>query len=388
LAALPWLTLFNPEEMKPRLRRPIFWGSALGAVLGAGLILAILLTTVQAREGLEQVGRIFGAVLHVQLMADLLVAAFALLLLVWPKGGAVALAAFRESLRQPMFWLIGGGGVALMALSTFLPYFTFGEDYLMVKELGFDIVMLCPVLFGVLNASISVYEEIEGRTAITLMSKPVSRRQFLIGKYVGVLLAAFVMTGLMGLLFPLVLIYKHWYERMDPVPFPPELTAFLNHILPSIEAPEFYRAIGMWFFQAGEVLPGLILGFCQVMVLLAIAVALATRLPMVVNVPVCLLVYFLGHLTPVLVQVSTPRPGTNPNDVPVFKKMVSFVAQVFDTILPGLQFFTLGPAVISDTPLATRDLIDYVSRSLGYAMLYTLIVLLFGLVLFEDRDLA
>src|SRR5258707_2772047 len=168
LAALPWLTLFNPEEMKPRLRRPIFWGSALGAVVGAGLILGILLTAVQAREGLEHFGRIFGAVLHVQFMADLLVAAFALLLLVWPKGGAVALAAFRESLRQPMFWLIGGGGVALMVLSTFLPYFTFGEDYLMVKELGFDITMLCPVLFGVLNASISVYEEIERRTAITL----------------------------------------------------------------------------------------------------------------------------------------------------------------------------------------------------------------------------
>ena len=69
----------------------------------------------------------------------------------------------------------------------------------MVKELGYDMTMLAAVLFGVLAASMSISEEIEGRTAITLMSKPVSRRQFLLGKFVGILLAALVMTVLLGL---------------------------------------------------------------------------------------------------------------------------------------------------------------------------------------------
>ena len=52
-----------------------------------------------------------------------------------------------------------------------------------------------------LAASMLISEEIEGRTAITLMSKPVSRRQFLLGKFVGLLLAALAMTGILSWFF-------------------------------------------------------------------------------------------------------------------------------------------------------------------------------------------
>ena len=64
----------------------------------------------------------------------------------------------------------------------------------MMKQIGFDVVMLSAALFGVLAASMSISEEIEGRTAVTLMSKPVNRRQFLIGKFLGILMACLVMS--------------------------------------------------------------------------------------------------------------------------------------------------------------------------------------------------
>ena len=79
-----------------------------------------------------------------------------------------------------------------------VPYFTLGDDYKLMKQVGFDAVMLFSALFGLLTASISVNEEIEGRTAITVISKPVSRRQFFIGKYLGILLACWTMTLLLG----------------------------------------------------------------------------------------------------------------------------------------------------------------------------------------------
>src|SRR5262249_40128076 len=141
---------------------------------------------------LEYMGRVYGSVLHLQLLADFFVLTFALLLKVWPKGAAVALSAFREGIRQPMFWLIVLGAVGFMVVVPFLPYFTFGEDHLMVRELGQDVIMLGALIFGAVLASMSISEEIEGRTAVTLMSKPVSRRQFLLGKYAGILLAALV----------------------------------------------------------------------------------------------------------------------------------------------------------------------------------------------------
>ena len=51
---------------------------------------------------------------------------------------------------------------------------TFGEDIKVVRELCFTFSMLMPAVFALLTASMSVSEEIEGRTAVTLMSKPIT----------------------------------------------------------------------------------------------------------------------------------------------------------------------------------------------------------------------
>src|SRR5436305_295509 len=84
-AALPWLALLDPRAAKTWLRRPAFWAYALGGVVAAGVVLELVLTSVRAREGLDYLGRFYGSVLHLQLVADLLVAVFAVLLLAWPK---------------------------------------------------------------------------------------------------------------------------------------------------------------------------------------------------------------------------------------------------------------------------------------------------------------
>jgi len=303
---------------------------------------------------------------------------FPLLLLVWPKGGAVALASFRECLRHPMFWFIFVLALLLLLTMPIVPYFTFGEDFKMVKDLGYSTILLAAGGFGVLAASMLISEEIEGRTAITLMSKPVSRRQFLIGKFVGLLLSALAMTGALSLVFDGVLVFKVWYDK-DPVPVPPWLTAALPGWTARVgEMSANFLAGNVWWFQhAGNALPGVILGFCEVMVLLAIAVALATRVPMIVNLNSCLVIFFLGNLTPVLVQVSQKQ-----------FPLVRFVAQLFDTLLPSLEFFNLGPAIARDVPPDPGPFAFYLGSVVLYSLLYTTIALLVGLILFEDRDLA
>jgi ABC-type transport system involved in multi-copper enzyme maturation permease subunit len=375
--ALPWLAALDFTAFKQRLREPASWMMALAVVVGAGVLLGLGLAVVQDRDSLILWGRPFGAILQAQLILDFYVLVFAVLLLVWPKAGAVALAAFREGIRQPMFWLLVGIGLFCWILLPYIPYFTFGEDYKMVKELGYDLTMLLPVVFVVLNAATSISDEIEGRTAITLMSKPVSRRQFLLGKYVGILMAALVITCLLGWTFNIVLWYKPYY---DGEPLPPaawrepfrEAYAGLGDITVS-----FVVGIREWFDVALAALPGQVLGFGQVMVLGAIAVALATRLPMVVNIVVCLMVFFLGHLSQVLVQVSEQR-----------FQLVNFLARFFDALLPGMEFFNLGVLIARDMPPPPTQFAMYVGSVMLYATLYSAIALLFGLILFEDRDLA
>jgi ABC-type transport system involved in multi-copper enzyme maturation permease subunit len=327
--------------------------------------------------------------LQLQLTADFFVVVFFVLLYAWPRGGAVALAAFREGVRQPMFWLLAAAGLMLLLVSPFLPYFTFGEDYKMVKELGLAQAMLFSAVFVVIAASSSIAEEIEGRTAITLMSKPVSRRQFLLGKFVGILLAGLVMALLIGWCLVWVLLFKQGdptdqQQYYSPEPDPAWLVLALREHLPVGPAANFLRGVGLWFNDTVPLLPLLTIGFGHVMVLLAVAVALATRLPMLVNVPVCLFVYMLGHLTPILKAVAASRIQEQETQY----KLVKFLADVFDVILPGLDLFDLSPAVIRDAPLPPADFAVYTLHVSAYAVMYTTIALLFGLVLFEDRDLA
>jgi ABC-type transport system involved in multi-copper enzyme maturation permease subunit len=389
LAALPWLALFMTGPGKPGLRRSGFWGGLAGVTAGLGVLLAFLPNALPSRESLEHSGRAYAALLQAQLMIDCFVLVYLVLVLVWPKGAAVALAAFREGIRQPMFWLLLILGLLMMVMSPFVPYFTFGEDYLMLKELGFDMVMLFSLLFVVLAASMSISDEIEGRIAITLMSKPVSRRQYLLGKFLGIISAGMVMTGVLGIFFEWVLLYKRWFDNVDAAELPKlptELADLIQSHVPGAGL-DFFRGIGLWLVDAGDVMPGLVLGFCQIMVLLAIAVALATRLPAIVNLSVCLVVYFLGHLNPVLVEVSNRRLETDKSGSAVFK-MINFVSNLFYNVLPPLEFFNFNTVLISDIQLPLADLYKYVGFVVLEAVGFTVIALLFGLILFEDRDLA
>jgi ABC-type transport system involved in multi-copper enzyme maturation permease subunit len=390
LAALPWVVLsFVSEESLASWKRRPFDRAILpyyGGVLAGILILpALFHYFVQESNALEVWGQVYGAVLEIQLLVDAFIGIFALLLVIWPKGGAIALSAFREGVRQPMFWLLFGAAFLLMTASPVIPYFTFGEDHLVVKDIGYDTIMLVAAIFGALAASMSISEEIEGRTAVTLMSKPVSRRQFLIGKFLGIVLAAGVLFALLGVYFQGVTLFKHWWDKMDPEPTPQWVTNTLTDwALPGVTT-DLLRGVGLWTHLLLDTAPGLILGFSQVMVLVAIAVSLATRVPMVVNLVAVVVVFFLAHLTPVLVAIGYSEQAANPGAV---SQILYFMAQLFDTLLPDLDLFHIDPALLNDTPLPAGPFARFLGSVSLYGVLYTSIVLLFGLILFEDRDLA
>ena len=189
-----------------------------------------------------------------------------------------------------------------IGVAVFLPYFTFGDDYKMMKQIGFDFVMLFPALFGVLAASISISEEIEGRTAITVISKPINRRAFLIGKFVGILMACAAMALLLGWVLNFALWAMPEFDKINEVfdPMPEKAKEYsvpaFQSVMPAGPAKVLAAGAGAWFGEAFAHSFGILLGFGQVMILVSVATALATRLPFVANVIVCLVIYFLGHL--------------------------------------------------------------------------------------------
>lgn len=403
VAALPWLWAIDPKGFARAARSGSALGSAALGLLGGGAVVAAFLGAKGDTASLEWYGRyIYGGALHLQLLIDLFLFLPHILVAVWPKGGAVAFAAYREGWRQPMFWVILVGATAAIWFSVALPYFTFGDDYKMMKQIGMDIVMLAAVLFGVLASSMSISEEIEGRTAITLMSKPVNRRQFLLGKFLGILAACLVMTLLLGWTMNYALRAMREFDKINNAPDPADVTAATTDkvvdpmtleaqrwLVPTFEAAVptpagalVAKGAGLWFGETLAHSLGMLLGFGQVMILVAIASALATRLPFVVNLVLCLVIFFLGHLAPTLVKATdTASQDTG-------TALVRFLGELFDRYLPALDYFNMGPAIIRETPLSLSEFAGYAVTVFGYAILYTSIALLIGLLLFEDRDLA
>src|SRR4029079_10542419 len=180
-----------------------------------------------------------------------------------PGISTIALATSKEAVAQPIYVLSLVIGFCLLALYIIIPYNTFGEDVKMYKDSSLMTIMVLAFLVAVWTASVSVADEIEGRTAVTLLSKPISRRQFVIGKFFGIVWPLVLMFIILGLVLMIAFNYKVVYDSRETAN--PE--------------PTWQQCYAV---MMGTV-PGLVLAFLESFVLTAISVAISTRLPMLPN---------------------------------------------------------------------------------------------------------
>ena len=138
-------------------------------------------------------------------LAALAVLAVVYALLRWtaPKVAAITWTTGKEAISQPLFSMLLVFGTCLLVLFLFLPYQTFGEDIKMVKSTGLTLIMLLAVVLALWTASTGIADELEGRTALTVLSKPIGRRQFIVGKFLGVLGPVVILFIVLGGVVPL-----------------------------------------------------------------------------------------------------------------------------------------------------------------------------------------
>ncbi|NDC64645.1 MAG: hypothetical protein EBZ59_11820, partial [Planctomycetia bacterium] len=280
-------------------------------------------------------------------------ALYSLFRLVPRRVAAVASATTKEAIGQPIFAVALIVGTVLLLAFVVIPYNTFGEDVKMLKDSGLTLVKVLSLLVVVWTASVSVADEIEGRTALTVLSKPITRRQFIVGKFVGLVLVALLVFLILGCVLMATTSLKVVYDARENSKLDP-----------------------LWKDCADEmitIVPGLVLSLLETILLAAVSLAVSTRLGMVPNLIVCFTIYALGHLVPLIVQSSVGKFA-----------IVRFVGQLFATILPVLEHFTIEAAVVGGVPVPW----SYLGWAALYAGLYSAVALLVALVLFQDRDLA
>ena len=127
---------------------------------------------------------------------------------------------FFESIRQPIMLVILVIATIALILCNPLAAFTMSDDQRMLIDMGLATVFLCGALLAAFLATSVLTREIDNYTALTVISKPVGRPLFVIGKFIGVAAAILVGTLYMSFCFMLVEMHMVLQTVRDPVHVP------------------------------------------------------------------------------------------------------------------------------------------------------------------------
>src|SRR5688572_24768846 len=168
---------------------------------------------------------------------------------------------FFEAIVQPIYSLLLALGAAVLMVFGALPFFTLGEDTVMYKSVSLDVILLFVLIATLFATSRSIYEEIEDRTMLTLMSKPVKRWDVLAGKYLGIVASAALAVLALGA----ILMRATWLRTPTDYQL---RTATLDD-------REYKQLMDYRMMHEAGLIPSLVLVWLQVSVLAAIGVALS-----------------------------------------------------------------------------------------------------------------
>jgi ABC-2 family transporter protein len=314
----------------------------------------------------------------------------------------IAANAFMELVRQPIFLLLMTGSVLFEIFLAVPYYFAFGDEPKLVENSVLAVTLLSGLFGAVLSASSSLAREIRSGTALAVLSKPVSRVQFLLAKYAGLAAALTVLTyiNMVGVLLAGRMAFDAYGKTDLPaigifaagILLAYALAGFSNFFLrrPFVSDAVFAMLVfttlaAFIVFQFTKqmesldtvatvnwnLLPAGILILFALWILAAVALACSTRFDTIPTLAICSAVFLVGLMSDYFF-------GTR-------AQAGEWWASTLYSIIPNWQLFWLADAI--DTGKSTFQW-AYVGKAFAYAVCYAGAALAVGTALFEERELS
>ena len=260
----------------------------------------------------------------------------------------VALAVFRESVRDRVFYNLVLFALLLIGASILLGQQTAGQDVKIIKDLGLAATSLFGLFIAIFVGINLVSKEVDRRSIYPLFAKPLRRSEFIAGKYAGLLL-----TLLANVLVMTVALYLVLFVLARGVP------------------EEIQRA-----WDAPALDPALLKAIALIYVNLAVVTAVA--------------LFFSSYSSPMLSAVFTLGVyvvGQFTADLKNFDRIVDSpvaiaVARACYYVLPDFSKFDVKLAVVHGIPVSG----SYLASTVAYAALYVAALLFGAMVIFSKRD--
>ena len=242
---------------------------------------------------------------------------------------------FREGFRDRLFVAVAVFGVIVLVSSLVIGPLSLGEDARITQDLGLAAISILSFLIAILIGTGIVYREIERRTIYTVVSKPVSRWEFIVGKFLG-------LSATIGL-----------------------LVAGMTAVLMIAN-----RVINGGFEL--QILAAVLLIWMELLLLTALSVLMSTLCSPILGAIFTFMLYVIGHTSADLKHL-VARVGTMP---------VRVIVDVVYYAIPNLEYLNIRSKVTHGVPIEG----SYLAFACAYALLYSLVFLTVAGLIFERRE--
>jgi ABC-type transport system involved in multi-copper enzyme maturation permease subunit len=251
---------------------------------------------------------------------------------------AIARNAFREAVRDRVLYNLVLFVLLLIAGAIFLGELSAGQETKIIIDLGLSAMLLFGVFIAIFVGVGLVYKEIERRTLYAILSKPIGRGQFLLGKYLGLCLTLLINVIVMGIGVSLALIYirRGW----DPL------------------------ALKIW--------PSILLIYFELTIMTAVALLFSTFSSPALSALLTFFVFLIGHFSGDLKNLA----NTNSSAV------ARVLFRILYYLLPNLNTYSvITPAAHGVAPDAQQLLLGA-----AYAVVYCAVLLMAATLVFSGRN--
>lgn len=247
---------------------------------------------------------------------------------------AIAHNTFREAVRDRILYLLLVFALLMIASARVVSALTVGDQDKIIKDVGLAAIGAFGVLTAIFVGVGLVFKEIDRRTIYTIITKPIRRRQFIVGKYLGLVLTLLVNTTIMTAGYVALLAARG---------------SFSGRLL---------IAIGM--------------SFLELLVVTALAIFFSSFSTPILSGIFTLSAYVLGHLSWSLVLLPDRVGGG----------FAGVLCTVLYRVIPNLERFNVKAEVVHGLDLPAARL----AWSLVYGLAWTVVILTAAGLVFERRD--
>jgi ABC-type transport system involved in multi-copper enzyme maturation permease subunit len=284
-----------------------------------------------------------------------------------PVAGVIAMTTFQEALRRRWMTVLLAFGIVLLGLSTFFTWMQPGEEQKFLRDFGVGFIIIMTLLMAIFLGVALVPPDIERRTIFTILSKPVDRLEFLIGKYLGLCLVLLVNLALMSAMF--LLSYALFKIRREG--YAGAMATDAGHM--SV------------IFDLGNMFKALVLQYGQLMIMAALALTMSLVVSNITAIVFCFLIYFGGQMSSYWEHLGGEghdAGGADAHGGSGLSKPVQNAIRIVYYALPRLDRFDVRERIVTDVPIG----FNYMWKAMGNGMIYVAVLLCIAWLVFSDRE--